>query len=142
MKRVPGSLQRCNDGQKDTNDVTGCTDNGSSSACENTDARWSDTRFRICNCGIRDDIPAVQNGATVILDERTVAIEELPPGTEEQVGCETEDGPEAGDAVDDDEALVGVVTVGVVIAVAAIDGLLLVPIEDTHEHTALADDWT
>lgn len=89
-----------------------------------------------------DDIPAVQNGATVILDERTVAIEELPPGTEEQVGCETEDGPEAGDAVDDDEALVGVVTVGVVIAVAAIDGLLLVPIEDTHEHTALADDWT
>lgn len=105
------------------------------------------------------DVTPVHEGATVTADEPIVptdelratavvelpatavdelpetAVDELPAGTED-VGCKTEDGLEAGEAVDEVEESVVGAAVGV--AIAVVDGLLA-PTDVTHAHTASAD---
>lgn len=77
-----------------------------------------------------DELPA-----TAVDELPETAVDELPAGTED-VGCKTEDGLEAGEAVDEVEESVVGAAVGV--AIAVVDGLLA-PTDVTHAHTASAD---
>lgn len=85
-----------------------------------------------------DELPATavdELPATAVDELPETAVDELPAGTED-VGCKTEDGLEAGEAVDEVEESVVGAAVGV--AIAVVDGLLA-PTDVTHAHTASAD---